>query len=115
MAERRTRREFMGLATAGVVGAFAPSLRGATSSAFGATADRALHDLVVVSAKVYRMETALPRAKAFAVSNGRIVAAGASTQVPLSSAADFGAGDSGAAWIWDVPRALAYADVHSAR
>jgi hypothetical protein len=80
MTDRRSRREFMGLATAGAVGAFAPSLRGASPSA--ATANRALDaDLVVVNAKVYTMETALPRAEAFAVSNGRIVAVGASTQV----------------------------------
>jgi hypothetical protein len=66
MAERRTRRECMGLATAGAVGAFAPSLRGASPSPFAATADRALDaDLVVVNAKVCTMEIALPRTEAF--------------------------------------------------
>jgi predicted amidohydrolase YtcJ len=82
MTERHTRREFMGLATVGAVGALAPSLRGVSPSAFAVPPDRALDaDLVVLNAKVYTMETALPRAEGFAVSNGRIVAVGASAQM----------------------------------
>ena len=82
MTSRPTRREFMGLATAGAVGTFAPSLRGASASASTATVDSALHaDLVVVNARVYTMDTALPRAGGFAVSHGRIVAVGESAQV----------------------------------
>ena len=82
MTDHRSRREFMGLATAGAVGALVPSLRGATPAAFAAAASRALDaDLVVVNAKVYTMEASLPRAEALAVSNGRIVAVGTSAQV----------------------------------
>lgn len=72
----------MGLAAAGAAGLFAPSLLGRPSAARAAAVDRAVTpDLVVVNAKVYTMETALPRAEAFAVSGGRIVAVGSSAQV----------------------------------
>ena len=82
MTDHRTRREFMGLAATGAAGFIAPSLLGNPSSAFAATVDRALApDLVVVNAKVYTMDTTLPRAEAFAVSQGRIAAVGASAQV----------------------------------
>ena len=82
MTDRRTRREFLGLATAGVAGALAPSLLGASSSTFAGGMDRTLDpDLVVMNAKVYTMDPNVPRAEAFAVSNGRIVAVGASAQV----------------------------------
>ncbi len=82
MTDRRTRREFMGLATAGAAGLLAPSLLGGPSSAFAAAVDPAVDpDLVVINAKVYTMETAAPRAEAFAVSNAHIVALGTSAQV----------------------------------
>ncbi len=82
MRDHATRREFMGLATAGAAGILAPSLFGASSTTFASAIDRAIDpDLVVVNGKVYTMETALPRAEAFAVSRGRIVAVGSSPQV----------------------------------
>jgi predicted amidohydrolase YtcJ len=82
MTNRQTRREFMGLAAAGAAGLVAPSSLGGSPFAFAAAVDRAVApDLVVVNAKVYTMEPALPRAEAFAVSGGRIVAVGASAQV----------------------------------
>ena len=82
MTDRRTRREFMGIAAAGAAGALAPTWLGASSSARAASVDRALDlDLVVVNAKVYTMESALRRAEGFAVSGGRIVAVGATAQV----------------------------------
>ena len=82
MNSRSSRREFMGLAAGGAVGAFAPSWGSVSSLGVADTADRALGaDLVVVNARIYTMETALPRAEAFAVSQGRIMAVGASTQV----------------------------------
>jgi hypothetical protein len=81
MTDRRTRREFMGLAAAGAAGALAPTWLGASPAAFAAAVDRAIDpDLVVLNARVYTMDTALPRAEAFAVSNGRIVAVGTSAQ-----------------------------------
>ncbi len=67
----------MGLTVAGAAGALAPSLLGATPSSFAPWFDRAVDpDLVVVNAKVYTMESAAPRAEAFAVSNSRFVAIG---------------------------------------
>ena len=82
MTDRRTRRDFMGLTVAGAAGALAPSWLGATPSAFATGATTALDpDLVVVNAKVFTMESALPRAQAFAVSNGRFVAVGTSAEV----------------------------------
>ena len=82
MPKATTRREFMGLATAGAAGLLAPSLLGGPSSAFAAAVDPAVDpDLVVINAKVYTMETASPRAEAFAVSNAHIVALGTSVQV----------------------------------
>ena len=82
MADHHTRREFMGLATAGAVGSLVPSLRGSPPASFAPTADRALDaDLIVVNARVYTMEPAVPRAEAFAVSSGRFVAVGTSSQV----------------------------------
>ena len=82
MTDPRTRREFVGLAAAGVAGAVAPSFLGASSPAFDGGVDRAIvPDLLVINAKVYTMDAASPRAEAFAVSNGRIMAVGASAQV----------------------------------
>ena len=82
MTDRRTRRDFMGLTVAGAAGALAPSWLGATPAVFGLGASAALDpDLVVVNAKIYTMESALPRAQAFAVSNGRFVAIGTSAEM----------------------------------
>src|SRR3954471_18645766 len=82
MSDRHSRREFMGLAAAGAVGSFAASWPGTSSKPFTSTTERALDPhLVVVNAKVYTMERPLARAEAFAVSNGRFVAVGASSQV----------------------------------
>ena len=82
MTDHRTRREFLGLATTGALGALAPSWTGASASALAHPVDRAIDpDVVVLNARVYTMDTALPRTEAFAVSRGRIVAVGASTQV----------------------------------
>lgn len=72
----------MGLATVGAVGALAPSLRAASISAHAVTGLNALDvDLIVINARVFTMEAALPRVEAFAVSHGRIVAVGDSKQV----------------------------------
>ena len=78
----RTRREFMGLAAAGAAGALVPSsLLGVTASPAVALDSAVDPDLVVINANVYTMDPAMPRAQAFAVSNGRIVAVGESAQV----------------------------------
>ena len=67
---RHTRREFLALGTAAVVG-------GAHARAWqGSQGPDA--DLVVFNARVYTMDGAAPRAEGFAISNGRFVAVGAS-------------------------------------
>ena len=90
MADRRTRREFMGLTVAGTAGALTPSWLGAApgsfaSGAFGSggfVSSAALDpELVVVNARVYTMERATPRAQAFAVSGGRFVAIGTTAEM----------------------------------
>jgi len=80
MADRRTRREFMGLTAAGAAGALTPSWLGAASGAL-ATSAAFDPDLVVVNAKVYTMERTTPRAQAFAVSGGRFVAIGTTAEM----------------------------------
>ncbi|HUQ82089.1 MAG TPA: amidohydrolase, partial [Gemmatimonadaceae bacterium] len=79
MSVHRTRREFMGLTAAGAAGLLLrPSLadaRSALSAFLSASVDP---DLVVLNAKVYTMDTAAPRAEAFAVHGGRFIAVGTS-------------------------------------
>ena len=85
MADRQNRREFMGLAAAGIagllsrprlsVGRTAPASRPWWSSR-GPDAD-----LVVLNAGVYTIDRAMPRAEAFAVSGGRFVAVGSTADI----------------------------------
>ena len=63
-----TRREFMGLAAAGVAGALVP---------FG----REDPELVVLNAKVYTIDPARPRAEALAIGRGRFVAVGTTAEI----------------------------------
>jgi hypothetical protein len=70
MADRRTRREFMGLTVAGGVGALTPSwLKASPYAPLSLAVDP---DVVVLNAKVYTMDATTPRAEAFAISNGRL-------------------------------------------
>jgi predicted amidohydrolase YtcJ len=72
---RHSRREFVGLTGAGIVGlAGAPWRGGAVAAAPAADARDA--DLVVFNAKVYTLDAATPGADAFAVKSGRFVAVG---------------------------------------
>jgi predicted amidohydrolase YtcJ len=81
-----TRGEFLGFGAA-LAGAF--TLRRATGSASAPAqapgapvpADRGEPDLVVVNARVFTSDAALPRAEAFAVKNGRFVAVGSTSDV----------------------------------
>src|SRR5262245_16686580 len=68
----RSRREFMGLAAPGAVALLAPRWLYAWA---------AEPDLIVVNAKVYTMDAAVPRAEAFAVKGGRFVAIGTSADI----------------------------------
>ena len=88
MSDSHSRREFMGLTVAGVAGVFTPSwLSGGHSPSVGsfsrwlASARRADPELLVLNAKVYTMDTAVPRAEAFAISGGRIVAVGTTADI----------------------------------
>src|SRR5512143_1967582 len=86
MSDRRSRREFMGLTAAGLGGVLArPWLEGGVASAAAAAPpmQRASvdADLVVINAKVYTMDPAMPRAEAFATSGGRIIAVGSAADV----------------------------------
>ena len=80
MKDGRSRREFMGLtvgAVAGTVGS--PWFSRTVAAAAGAEAGDA--DLVVTNAKVYSVDSRLPRAEAFAVSNGRFIAVGTNDEI----------------------------------
>ncbi|HEX7793503.1 MAG TPA: amidohydrolase [Vicinamibacterales bacterium] len=77
--ERRNRREFFGLAGAGLAGAAAaPWLGGTSAQAAAVDADA---DLVVFNAKVYTIDARLPRAEAFAVKGGRFIAVGTTADI----------------------------------
>ena len=75
MTDHRSRRDFLGLAAAGVAGSGAPSWLGAMRAPLpGASAVDP--ELVVVGARVHTMDGAVPRAEGFAVGGGRFVAVG---------------------------------------
>lgn len=77
VTDRHTRREFMGLTVAGLAGALTPGYRRAAPPPPSAIDP----DLVVLNARVHTMDVANPRAEAFAVSGGRFVAVGASSDL----------------------------------
>jgi predicted amidohydrolase YtcJ len=82
MSDRRSRREFMGFTAAGIAGAMTPPwLRGERPWTAMATVQGVDPDLVVINAKVYTMDPAMPRAEAFAVTGGRFVAIGRSADI----------------------------------
>ncbi|HEY7232838.1 MAG TPA: amidohydrolase [Gemmatimonadaceae bacterium] len=72
---QHTRREFMGLTVAGLGGLVAPDWLRRSALA---PADA---ELVVFNAKVYTMNPAMPRAEAFAISGGRFVAIGRTSDI----------------------------------
>ncbi|HJZ70319.1 MAG TPA: amidohydrolase [Vicinamibacterales bacterium] len=76
----RSRREFIGLTSAGVAGAIGAQGIGMPAAA-AQTLDMRDADLVVINAKVYTMDARVPRAEAFAVKGGRILAVGSSAEI----------------------------------
>jgi predicted amidohydrolase YtcJ len=79
-----TRGEFLGfgaaLAGGAALGAAVPRFPGVVSATASAPPGTA-PDLIVTNAKVYTSDVSQPRAEAFAVSNGRFVAVGSSSDV----------------------------------
>lgn len=79
---RITRGEFLGLGAALAGAAITPREHGNTEGAEqSATPSRVEPDLIVVNAKVYTIDSAMPRAEAFAVKDGRFIAIGSSADV----------------------------------
>src|ERR1700712_3677081 len=77
--DRSSRRAFMNLTGAGFAGVVAAPCLGAGAAA--AAADRQDPDLVVINAKVYTVDAAIPRAEAFAVTAGRFSAIGSTDDI----------------------------------
>jgi hypothetical protein len=77
-----SRKEFLGFGAA-LAGAATATRVASDSSAAAAqtTPARVEPDFIVVNAKVYTVDTAMPRAEAFAVKNGRFVAVGSTADV----------------------------------
>src|SRR5215471_14512121 len=72
---RYSRREFLGMAGAGVAGVFGGPWLDA------AAAEGPNTDLVVFNAKVYTVEPNSPKAEAFAVKAGRFIAVGSNADI----------------------------------
>jgi predicted amidohydrolase YtcJ len=82
MTDRHGRREFLGMTAVGVAGAVTPVwLRDSRVGSNAAGAQTADPDLVVFNAKVYTVDSAAPRAEAFATKGGRFVAIGSTSEI----------------------------------
>jgi predicted amidohydrolase YtcJ len=73
---RRSRREFLGLTSAGVAG-----IASATWPSLAAAAEGPDADLVVSNAKVYTVDARVPKAEAFAMKAGRFTAVGSNADI----------------------------------
>src|SRR5574342_5993 len=76
----RSRREFMGLAAASAASLFARPLDSAQAQS-RASLGAIDPDLVVYNAKVFTIDSALPRAGGFAIAGSRFVAIGSSADM----------------------------------
>jgi predicted amidohydrolase YtcJ len=74
--QRNSRREFMGLAGAGVAGILGGPWINAAAAAEGTDPD-----LVVFNARVYTVDARSPKAEAFAIKGGRFFAVGGNTDI----------------------------------
>ena len=83
MSSRRSRREFLGLSAAGAAGVLAPSWLSASPGTWStaSTSTAVDPDLIVINARVHTVDPKLPRAEAFAVSAGRFVALGRTSEM----------------------------------
>ncbi len=78
---RHSRRDFVGLAAAGLAGASFLNRMGSSPVSAQAIAGAQDADLVVFNAKVYTVDATAPRAEAFAVKAGRFLAVGSSADM----------------------------------
>ena len=80
--QRHNRREFLGLSGAAVAGLASGSLPGTTvfAEAESADTDPRHADLVVFNARVYTVDSRMPKAEAFAVKAGRFVYIGSTAE-----------------------------------
>ncbi len=77
MTERSSRREFMGLAAATAAAGFTPqALRAMPTRSMAIDPE-----LIVVNARVHTVSATLPRAEAFAITGGRFVAVGSTSEM----------------------------------
>jgi len=76
MNHRQSRREFISLTGAGIAGAVSAPWQGAVPASQARDAD-----LVVFNAKVYTMDSRVPKAEAFAVKTGRFIAVGSTGDI----------------------------------
>jgi predicted amidohydrolase YtcJ len=76
-----SRREFVGLAAFGVAGLATTSRHGNARGLLAALRLPPDADIVVLNGKIYTMDSAMPRAEAFAISAGRITAVGSSAEI----------------------------------
>src|SRR5262245_18674767 len=81
MSHRRSRREFMGLTSAGLGAAASGPWLGVAPTVAAALDDPQDADLVVTNAKVYTVDASQPRAEAFAVKGGRFLAVGSTQDI----------------------------------
>ena len=81
MTEFHGRREFLGLTTVCLAGVINRPTSIASRTWLASLLRGADPDLIVFNAKIYTMDTATPRADAFAVQGGRFVAVGASADI----------------------------------
>jgi predicted amidohydrolase YtcJ len=80
--DRRSRREFLGLIGAGAAGLAGGGVLPASllAQAQSAGSDPLHADLVVFNAKVYTLDSRMPKAEAFAVRSGRFVSVGSTAE-----------------------------------
>jgi predicted amidohydrolase YtcJ len=80
MTDRPSRRDFMGLTVGAVAATFSSPWVSRTVAAV-ADAEAGKADLVVINAKVYTVDSRMPKAEAFAVRNGRFIAVGMNDEI----------------------------------
>jgi len=81
MKKHHDRREFMGLTAAGLAGIVGGRALGAAPAVGAPGVEGPDADLLVINAKVYTVDAAMPRAEAFVVKGGRFLAVGSTADM----------------------------------